>query len=99
MNDGWRPQATIAIACIALLPLWVTVSFTLIKSGNAEGWGIPMFATACLIAVVGTACAISGIRRGCPASRSASVACLAVLSLVIVGVVVFLVSLSRTRFA
>ena len=99
MRDGWQPQATIAIACIALLPLWVAVCFTLIKSGKAEGWGIAMFVSSCLIVVVGIACAISGVRRGSRASRTASVACLAVLSLLIVGVTVFLVSLSRSRFA
>src|SRR5439155_21913553 len=100
LNNDWRPQATIAITCVVLLPLWVVVCLALAKSGGAEGWwGIAMLGASCLIVAVGIASAISGARRGSRASRTASKVCLSVLLLMIATVVVFLWWLSKQRFA
>ena len=75
--NGWRPQATIAIICIALLPLWCVVFYHLPYTDGA--FQVIVVLTPFAIAAVGIGCAISGARRGSRASRTVSKICLFVL--------------------
>jgi hypothetical protein len=81
MNNGWRPQATIAIICVVLLLLLVAV-WNALKGLPAGAGGDGFFLVAfCLMDAVGLACANSGAHGGSRASRVASVVCLILLSL------------------
>ena len=52
MDNGWRPQATVAIASFALIPLWMMAASTLKGTGGSDELGIAMVAP-CLIFAVG----------------------------------------------
>jgi hypothetical protein len=98
MDNGWRPQATVAIASFALIPLWMMAASTLKGTGGSDELGIAMVAP-CLIFAVGIGSAISGVRRGSRASLMASKVCLFVWVFLLVTVALSLFWLSKQRFA
>ncbi len=103
MNDNWRPQATIAISCVVLLPLWLALSFAMqaTRLGAMVGIGFVVVASF-LIVVVGIVFAVSGSNRGSKASRRASLICLfTLLSLLLLIAIagLMLLSLRNQRWA
>ena len=95
MNDRWRPQATVAIVCVALLPICFAVAWVLDGIPGAAGIGVAfVFIVSCLIVAVGLVCAIAGVRRGSFASRAASWICLSLLFLPTASVVALFVCMS-----
>src|SRR5947207_1480687 len=101
MNTGWRPQTTIAIICIALLPLWWLGFYNLKRrQGDDEVWVMAVL-TPFVIAAVGIGCAIAGARRGSRASRIASTVCLFVLIVptLLAGSCFLWLMIAKPRFA
>ncbi len=74
MGGAWRPEATVAMVCVALLPWWVWVTGL-----NLHPFWLAVFAG---FVGVGVGCGVSGVRRGGRASRVAAGLCLAVLAVV-----------------
>lgn len=98
MDNGWRPQATVAIASFALIPLWFMAATTLKGTGGADELALAMGAP-CLIFAVGIVSAASGVRRGSRASRVTSTVCLFVWLFLFVTVALALIWVSQGRFA
>jgi hypothetical protein len=102
MKDDWRPQATIAVGCVAAIPLWAVVCYALDGTpvGSAIGVESALIILG-LIVIVGIGCAIAGSVRGSHASRTTSKVCLFLWALMIVGLCVTfrVVFPPGTRFA
>jgi uncharacterized membrane protein len=98
MENGWRPQTTVAIASFALIPLWMLALTTLKGTGGTDELAIAMVAP-CLIFTVGFGSSIAGVRRGSRASRMASRICLFLWVILLVTLALFLFWLSKQRFA
>jgi hypothetical protein len=71
MTGGWRPEATVAVACVALLPPWVCVTGL-----NLQSFWLVVFS---VIIGVGVGCGLAGVRSGSRLSRVVSGLCLILL--------------------
>jgi hypothetical protein len=97
MYDNWRPQATIAITTVVLLPLWMLTCYALDHAPWAAGGFCIALLAAFLIFVVGIVSGISGAREGSSASRRASKVCLFLLVTPVIIAVVYIVWFLNTK--